>query len=105
MSFRDIQARAARSIFRTRGAEVKYHHVGGVVSAVQAIDSVSQGLIPDGFMSQVQEGETVYHVNAADIPNPTKGDFIIDGTKRFDVVRVEPTDRYKFALIVREALS
>lgn len=105
MTFRDIQARAARSLFRTLGAEVKYHHVGGVVSTIRAIESVSPELVPDGFMAQVQESETVYHVNAADIPNPTKGDFIIDGTKRLDVVRPEPTDRYKFALIVREVLS
>jgi hypothetical protein len=104
MTIRDIQARAARSVFRTLGAEVKYHHVGGVVSTVHAIESVSPEFIPDGLMSQVQESETVYHVNAADIPSPAKGDFIVDGTKRFDVVTVEPTDRYKFALIVREVI-
>lgn len=104
MSFRDALNRANASRFKRLGAPVKYHHVGGIVSEIQAIESVSSGYTPDGFMSSVQENETIYYVSTADIPNPVEGDFIIDGSKRFDVVSPEPVDRFKWSLIVKEAV-
>ena len=105
MGIRNIQQRSVASIYYRLGTEVEYHHVGGVVSYIRAIDSARVEYTPSGYDSVVAENRTIYHVQTSDIPRPTTDDFIIDDGVRFDVVNPEPRNRYEWMLTVKEALT
>lgn len=104
MSLRLAMSRALTAIYK-KGADVKYHHAGGVVSPIKAFDSNSVDYSADGFMATVQENQTVYYVMRSDIPSPSSGDFIVDGDLRFNVVNYEPSkSRLEWMLITREEI-
>lgn len=103
--FRQGFSKRLNTIYDRLGAEMEYHSPTGVVTTITALDQNEPEFTPDGFLSTIQENETIYYVRVSELSNPRVGAMIVDEGKRFEIIRPELRDRFEWILIVRETIA
>lgn len=105
MTFRQELFDVHDIIYQTLGHSVQYHSVTGIITDIIAIERVDAEFGPEGFLSTIQETETIYFVRKIELLRPEQGALIIDEDKRFEIIRPETRNRYEWILITREMIS